>query len=251
MSAMLAEVPNQAGSVSIPSNAESTLSHIGAATSAAHGTVELLDVMGDDLTVVNAARVSFNRTAQEFREADAKLVEFLARERHGSPFEHVVFQFRVSCPIFVAREWFRHRIGSFNEMSGRYVEIPAKYYLPEPGAVRSQYGKPGQYTFEEMAHPQVIMDAIEEASTEAIRAYHRLLERGVAKELARSVLPQGMFTQFIWTVNLRSLTNFLSLRTAPNALLEIREMADQVEAFVRDTTPVCHAAWANGGRQPL
>jgi len=113
-----------------------------------HGFVRLDGAMADDLSVVNGARVSFARRKDEMDASDEGLIRFLMRDRHGSPFEHNAFRFHVRCPIFVAREWFRHRIGSFNEFSMRYAKATEDFYVPEPGDVRSQVGKPGAYSFE-------------------------------------------------------------------------------------------------------
>src|ERR671922_2225435 len=113
-----------------------------------HGFVRLDDSMASDLSVVNAARVSFARRKTELDDADAGLIRFLTRDRHGTPFEHNAFRFHVRCPIFVAREWMRHRVGSFNEFSMRYAKATDDFYVPEPEDVRTQVGKPGAYTFE-------------------------------------------------------------------------------------------------------
>ncbi|MGA1697543.1 MAG: FAD-dependent thymidylate synthase, partial [Ilumatobacteraceae bacterium] len=180
------------------------------------GFVLLDNYMADDLSVVNSARVSFGKRSTEMEEADKKLIAFLMREKHGTPFEHNSFRFHVQAPIFVAREWFRHRIGSFNELSGRYTEIPEKWYVPDPKHVRQQEGKPGHYQFTPMddATGNEMSKVIDEQISRAFRTYHYMLTRGVAKEVARTVLPVGAMTEFWWTVNARSLMNFLSLRVA-------------------------------------
>src|ERR671928_736307 len=113
-----------------------------------HGFVRLDDAMASDLSVVNAARVSFARRKLEMDDSDAGLVRFLMRDRHGTPFEHNAFRFHVRAPLFVAREWFRHRVGSFNEFSMRYARATDDFYVPEPDDVRTQVGKPGSYSFE-------------------------------------------------------------------------------------------------------
>ncbi len=215
-----------------------------------HGFVRLDDAMADDLSVVNGARVSFARRKLEMDESDEALIRFLMRDRHGSPFEHNSFRFHVRCPIFVAREWFRHRVGSFNEFSLRYAKATDDFYIPEAIDVRTQVGKPGAYTFEpvepELAeHTREQLKAVYEA---AFAAYEELVEAGVARELARSVLPVGAYTQFYWTVNARSLMNFVSLRNAEFAQLEIRRYAEAVETFFAERMPVTHAAFVAGGR---
>jgi thymidylate synthase (FAD) len=215
-----------------------------------HGFVRLDDAMADDLSVVNGARVSFARRKTEMETSDEGLIRFLMRDRHGSPFEHNAFRFHIRCPIFVAREWFRHRIGSFNEFSMRYAKATDDFYIPEPEDVRSQVGKPGAYSFEQVS-PELAEETREELEavyTEAYATYNRLVEKGVARELARSVIPVGAYTQFYWTVNARSLMNFVSLRNAEFAQLEIRRFAEAVEAFFAQQMPVTHAAFVANDR---
>jgi thymidylate synthase (FAD) len=215
-----------------------------------HGFVRLDAVMADDLSVANAARVSFARHKDVMDEADAGLIRFLMRDRHGTPFEHNAFRFHIRCPIFVAREWFRHRIGSFNEFSLRYAKATDDFYIPEADDVRSQVGKPGAYTFEpvdsELA--ERTREELRAVYEEAFATYNRLVEQGVARELARSVLPVGAYTEFYWTVNARSLMNFLSLRNAETAQREIRRYAEACETFLAAHMPVTHAAFVATGR---
>jgi thymidylate synthase (FAD) len=218
-----------------------------------HGFVRLDAAMADDLSVVNAARVSFAQRSEEMDERAAGLIRFLMRERHGTPFEHNSFRFHVKCPIFVAREWMRHRTGSFNEWSGRYSQLEQEFYVPEPEDVRTQVGKPGAYTFEQV-DPQLAEEtrASQESVYEhAYRTYEHLLERGIAKEIARNVLPVAIYTQFYWTVNARSLMNFVSLRNAETAQREIRRYGAAVEELFSRQMPATHAAFvANERRAP-
>jgi thymidylate synthase (FAD) len=206
--------------------------------------------MADDLSVVNGARVSFARRKETMEEADAGLIRFLMRERHASPFEHSVFRFHVRCPLFVAREWFRHRWGSFNEFSMRYARATDEFYVPEREDVRTQVGKPGSYSFEpvdaELA--ETARDELRAVYETAYAAYERLVEQGVARELARAVLPVGAYTEFYWTVNARALMNFISLRAAETAQREIRRYAEACERFFAELMPVTHAAFVEGGR---
>ena len=199
-----------------------------------HGFVRLDGAMADDLSVVNGARVSFARRKDEMDASDEGLIRFLMRDRHGSPFEHNAFRFHVRCPIFVAREWFRHRIGSFNEFSMSYAKATDDFYVPDADDVRTQVGKPGAYSFEpvdaELA--EETREELEARLRPGLRGLRRASSRqGVARELARSVLPVGAYTQFYWTVNARALMNFVSLRNAEFAQLEIRRYAEAVEAF--------------------
>ena len=215
-----------------------------------HGFVRVDGVLADDLSVVNAARVSFGRRKEVMDERDEGLIRFLMRDRHGTPFEHNAFRFHIRSPIFVAREWMRHRVGSFNEFSLRYAKATDDFYVPEPEDVRTQVGKPGAYTFEQV-EPELAERTREELRRvyeAAFDAYARLVELGVAREVARSVLPVGAYTEFYWTVNARSLMNFVSLRAAETAQREIRRYADAVEELFSRHMPVTHAAFVANGR---
>ena len=206
--------------------------------------------MADDLSVVNGARVSFARHKTEMDDSDAGLIRFLMRERHGTPFEHNSFRFHIRAPIFVAREWFRHRVGSFNEFSMRYAKATDDFYVPEPDDVRSQVGKPGAYSFEpvEPGIAETTREEMRAVYEAAFSAYERLVELGVARELARSVLPVGAYTEFYWTVNARALMNFLSLRNSETAQREIRRYAEACEQFLAEKMPVTHAAFVANDR---
>ena len=216
-----------------------------------HGFVRLDDCMADDLAVVNAARVSFARRITEMSDADRGLVRFLMRERHATPFEHGVFRFHIKCPIFVAREWMRHRAGSYNEHSARYSELPDEFYVPALEDVRTQVGKPGAYTFEAVDRElaEETRSALESSYRDAYALYRDLIDRGVAREVARMALPVGIYTQFHWTLNARSLMNFLSLRNAETAQREIRRFAEAVELLFAERMPVTHAAFVEYDRR--
>ncbi len=220
-------------------------------SSSPEGFVRLDASMADDLSVVNSARVSFAKQSEELDDSGIGLIKFLMREQHGTPFEHNAFRFHVKCPIFVAREWFRHRIGSFNEFSARYSEVSSDFWEPRITAVREQAGKPGAYSFKPV-HSFVAEESlsiIREANKNSYTAYETLLELGIAKEVARAVLPVSTYTQFYWTVNARSLMNFLSLRNAETAQLEIREYAASIEKFFAEEMPVTYQAWIDNGRK--
>jgi len=206
-----------------------------------HGFVRLDAVNADDLSVVNAARVSFGATQTEMTERDKGLIGFLMREKHGTPFEHNFFRFHIKAPIFVVREWFRHRIGwSYNEYSGRYSELPAVAYLPDSQQIRSQVGKPGAYTFEPLENPQFSKDVMVKSYDESFTTYQKLLEQGVAKEVARMVLPVSTYTEFYATTNARALMNFINLRADETAQWEIRQYAYAVEHFLSSHMPVTY-----------
>ena len=168
----------------------------------------------------------------------------------NTPFEHNSFRFHIRAPIFVAREWFRHRVGSFNEFSMRYARATDEFYVPDAADVRTQVGKPGSYSFEpvgdEIAEAtRTKMQAVYET---AYLAYEQLVELGVAREIARAVLPVGAYTEFYWTVNARSLMNFVSLRNSETAQREIRRYAEACELFLEQLMPVTYAAFVANDR---
>ncbi|HEY3922257.1 MAG TPA: FAD-dependent thymidylate synthase [Gaiellaceae bacterium] len=214
-----------------------------------HGFLALDGVLASDLAVVNAARVSFNALSDEMSERDEGLIGFLMRESHGSPFEHGYFRFIVKAPIFVVREHQRHRAGhSYNEWSGRYSKLDAEFYIPD--YVRTQVGKPGSYSFEpvEPAVRDAAREEIQAVADHAFEAYERMLEQGVAKEVARMALPLAMYTKYFWSCNPRSLMHFCSLRNSEQAQFEIREYAKAAEAFLERVMPVTHSAFVANGR---
>jgi thymidylate synthase (FAD) len=215
-----------------------------------HGFVRLDDAMADDLSVVNGARVSFARRKEEMDESDEGLIRFLMRDRHGTPFEHNSFRFHIRAPIFVVREWMRHRVSSFNEFSLRYAKATDDFYVPEAEDVRSQVGKPGAYSFEPVTDEvaEETREKLQALYEQAYETYQELVELGVARELARCALPVGAYTEFYWTVNARSLMNFLSLRNAETAQREIRRYAEACERFLEQRMPVTYAAFVAGGR---
>jgi thymidylate synthase (FAD) len=213
------------------------------------GFIALDGAFASDLAVANGARVSFNTASQSLTEKDEGLIRFLMRDRHGSPFEHGYFRFIVKAPIFVVREHHRHRAGhSYNEWSGRYSKMRPEFYVPEH--VRTQVGKPGSYTFEpvDAEVKAATRREIEHQAQEAFAAYERMLAMGVAKEVARSVLPLNMYTKYYWSCNPRSLMHFCSLRNSEQAQFEIRQYAEAAESFLAKLMPVTHAAFVANDR---
>ena len=190
--------------------------------------------MGGDLAVVQAARVSFGKGETE-PQRDKKLLQFLLANHHETPFEHSVFKFHIKCPIFVARQWFRHRIASYNEISGRYTTMQEEFCLPEN--LRSQKAVNYQYdTLPEEKNRQLIRQ-ISDFYEKAYALYESLLQQGVAREHARIVLPLSLYTQFYWTINARALINFLSLRLDEHAQYEIRMYAEAIAGIFRQKMP--------------
>lgn len=213
------------------------------------GFIRLDAVSADDLSVVNAARVSFGIQSEELSEKDKGLIGFLMREKHGTPFEHNFFRFHIKAPIFVVREWFRHRIGwSYNEYSGRYSEMACEAYVPDNTQMRTQVGKPGAYTFEPMENPQFSLDRIKMEYMSSFMAYEKLLKEGVAKEVARLVLPVGTYSEFYATTNARALMNFINLRGDEAAQWEIRQYADGLEQFFKEAMPTTYEHFVKNNR---
>lgn len=217
-----------------------------------HGEIELLDIMGDDLSVANAAKVSFSSQLYELDESAIGLINYLLKNKHATPFEHVILKFRIKAPIFVTREWMRHRWSSFNEMSMRYHQPKViDYYIPAYDKIRKQVGKPGAYTFEEINDlntKSLFYEMMQNVIKEADTTYNKLLDLGVAKEIARCVLPVAQYTEFIWTVNVRSLINFLSLRNEKSAQYEIQEYAKVIEEIFSNLLPITYKAFVDAGR---
>ncbi len=225
-------------------------------------TVDLVKSSASDADVVFAARVSTQgerslASVDSDAAESAGLIRFLMRERHGSPFEHSVMTFYVSAPIFVWREHMRHRMASYNEESGRYRVLEPVFYTP--GAERNlvQVGKPGAYEFVPGTPQQhgVVTEAVRTATTEAYRQYERMLDAGVAREVARVVLPVSVYSSAYVTMNARAMMNFLSLRrTSDDSRFpsypqrEIEMVAEQYEQHWARLMPLTHAAFVATGR---
>jgi len=208
--------------------------------------------MGGDNQVAMSAWVSFgNDKESRLKDQDrvAGLINFLMREQHMTPFESSVFTFRVDTPIFVAREFFRHRSASYSEVSGRYTRLSPRFYVPGPERPLVQVGKAGAYQSTEGSYTQhkLVEGELRRIADEAYRAYERMVADGVAKEVARNVLPLSIYTQFYVTMNARNLMHFLGLRTAPDALFEIREVSYQMENFFKEAMPITYHAWKRNG----
>lgn len=212
-----------------------------------HGFVRLIDSMGSDLAVSRAARVSYDA---EGRPEDEKLINYLWKNHHTTPFEAVTFTFEVKAPIFVLRQWHRHRTWSYNELSARYRELPEEFYVPDPVLVGKQSAKSkqarevsSQMTAAEYAHQIELCEAAKNSMKESFRVYQGLLVAGWPRELARSVLPVATYSHMFCTVNLLNLLKFLTLRTHEHAQYEIRVYADAMLELARGVVPTCIQAW--------
>jgi thymidylate synthase (FAD) len=224
-------------------------------------TVELVKSSATDSDVATAARVStvgasHDRVVDLTR--DQGLINYLMRDRHGSPFEHTSFTFYIEAPLFVAREHMRHRAGhSYNEESGRYKELAPVFYVPDRGRNLVQVGKPGAYTFEagSDAHFGRMAANMLTSYTEAYGAYEDMLKAGIAREVARMVLPVGIFTSYYVTCNARSLMHFLGLRTQSADAIqpsfpqrEIEMVAEEMEDHFAELMPLTYVAFSENGR---
>lgn len=213
-----------------------------------HGYVRLVDFMGSDLSIVRAARVSYNAKPRE-DDSDEKLIHYLMKNRHTSPFESVSFTFEVKAPIFIFRQWHRHRTWSYNEVSARYTELPEEFYvpLPEHVGVQSKDNKQvrdlKELTETEKALRQAIADNIWMACTAAHKAYRILLGAGCPRELARGVLSVNTYSKMFATVDLHNLFHFLRLRLHSHAQYEIRVYAEALLSLINPIVPVTVAAF--------
>ncbi len=210
-------------------------------------TVELLDHMGDDLTVVNAARVSMAKHSAQLVDKDEKLILYLAKHNHWTPFSHVTFQFRLKMPIFVAREWFRHTIGiTRNEVSRRYVTDEPEFFTPAEWRSKAEHVKQGSgEVIDSAGRVLEISTAYDKAIETCAEAYETLLNCGVCPEQARMVLPQSMITEFIETGSLYAYARIWRLRTDPHAQKEIQHYAAQVDEAIQKICPVSWSALIN------
>lgn len=222
--------------------------------------VELIESMGSDIDIINAARVSYGKESAYLYDEqgtpyldkrDLGVLRYMMREKHGSPFEMVQLKFRVTAPIKVIWEWVRHRIASYNIKSTRYVEWDKDYYFPQAPEWRRQVGKVGHYTTEQITDGSELhlSVAYEKAMESAFTYYGMLIGMGLHKEVAANVLPMGAMTEMIWSINVRSLLNFLALRTDEHALQEMQLCANMVEALTELIVPNTLALWREYNKQ--
>lgn len=217
--------------------------------SQASGFVELVDYLGNSLTPVNAARVSFAKESSSLSDKDKKLIKYLIKENHTSPFEHNLITFKFKVPLFVARQHMRHRTWSFNEVSRRYTSLNIDFYCPEffrkqhesnrQASIVDSNFNPVLYTLEgEFAdHPCQAQEALEAHINSSLFLYNKMLASGIAREQARMVLPQNLYTTYIGTVNLNNLIKFIKLRDHEGAQQEIQDMALACKAIAKTVWP--------------
>ncbi|MCI5779766.1 MAG: FAD-dependent thymidylate synthase [Lentisphaeria bacterium] len=211
------------------------------------GWVGLIDHLGTESTIVNAARVSFGKLKTEMEERDVKLLEYLIANRHTSPLEHMVFTFSIHCPLFVRGQWHRHRTWSYNEISRRYTEIDMEFYTPT--ALRRQAENNRQAS---VSDPEfdggALIGEIAAHNRASLALYEKLLGAGVCREQARGVLPQNMMVTFWGTVDLSNLLHFLELRDSDHAQWEIREYAVAIKKLIKPLIPNVAAYFAKQGQ---
>ncbi len=210
-----------------------------------HGFVVLTDVMGDDRLPARVARTSFNNASKErSEEQDQKLTKYLVSHGHNTPLEFCQLRFYAKMPIFVARQWVRHRTASINEISLRYVDASEEFYIPAPDRMQKQSESNKQGSSIEIVENEPYCRAVfSKAYSEAYNSYQYLLEEGLAKELARSVLPLGTYTEWYWQTNLHNFLHFCKLRTDPHAQYEIRVYAEAMLKIAESIFPTVVAAW--------
>lgn len=208
-----------------------------------HGYVRLVEHVGNDLSIVRSARVSYNADWRPHGD-DVKLINYLVKNHHTSPFESVVFTFEVSAPIFVFRQWHRHRTWSFNEISARYAELPEVFYIPEVSQITTQSKDNKQMRTGDI-HPQAehLQDMISTQCKNAFWNYHVMIRLGCPRELARGVLPVNTFSRMFATVDLHNLFHFLKLRLHEHAQFEIRVYAQAMLELIEPIVPAAVAAW--------
>lgn len=212
------------------------------------GFIRCEEIFGDETVIVNAARVSFGKRKTVLDDQDDRLIGYLLRNRHYSPFRHVMFRFHIKAPEFVMRQWFKHVVGcewtstipsqlhGWNEISGRYVEM-MEWYVPSMWRRQSQNSKQGSQGELDDNDQTICDDLYKESIDKSFQTYHQLLEMGVAKEQARIVLPLTVYTETIWTASLQALTHFIQLRDEEHAQMEIREYAHVLSEMLKEKFP--------------
>lgn len=214
------------------------------------GFVRLVDYLGGDQRIVQAARVSYGSGTKSFRQ-DRALIHYLLRNWHTSPFEQVQLTFHTKMPVFVARQWVRHRTARLNEISGRYSVMKDEFYVPDPEQIRPQSSDNKQGRSEERFSPEVEQEVIRlfsEEQAQVYGTYQKLLDLGVARELARNNLPLSLYTEWYWQIDLHNLFHFLRLRMDPHAQYEIRVYAEALAQCAKAVAPIAYEAFEEHAR---
>ena len=211
------------------------------------GWIGLIDHLGTETTIVNAARVSFGKIKNEMEERDVKLLEYLIAHKHTSPLEHMVFTFSVHCPLFVRGQWHRHRTWSYNEISRRYTEIDLECYTPRELRRQAESDRQASVADPDFDSTE-LSKAVFEHNRQSLALYEKLLASGVCREQARGVLPQNMMVTFWGTVDLSNLLHFLELRDSEHAQYEIREYAVAIKKLIKPIIPNVAAYFEKKGQ---
>ena len=219
-----------------------------------NGFLKLLDTFGDELTIVNAARVSFGVVKEELDQKDIKLIKYLYKHKHFSPFRHLMFRFHIKAPEFVMRQWDKHVVGAettssyptkdhaWNEISGRYKPVD-DFYMPKIWRKQSASSKQASDGTLDEDNNNEINDLFMNYMATSIHVYEQMIKKGVAKEEARIVLPLNQYTEVIWTCSAQALLNFIELRDEPTAQVEIRDYAVKMREIVKERFPVLYDVW--------
>ncbi len=217
------------------------------------GTVTLIDIMPKEYTseilkcdeaIVQSARVSYGQQSKGDK-ADASLVKYLIENDHGTPTESVIFKFHIKCPIFVQRHIVKHRMSTMNEISARYTVVSDEWYIPNPMRQQSINNRQASQGELQGSRNQQLTEEFNNHCQEIYKFYRKMIDSGVAKEQARSILPQAMYTQFYFTLNLRSVMNFCKLRNSPDAQWETQQIAQAIEKIIKQTNPVSYEIFRN------
>ena len=212
-----------------------------------YGYVKLLDWMGTDHDVVAAARVSYEKGNRQVKD-DEKLIDYLLSHEHTTPFEMVETKWEVKLPIFVARQWIRHRTASVNELSARYSVMDDEFGLSEELRVQDTKNKQSSIRFVDHENHVYLNQRRQKAANLCYDVYEEAIDRGVGREQAREVLPVAIMTKWVWKIDLKNLFHFLNLRTDSHAQKEIRDYADIMSEIVRERVPLCFAAFVENWR---
>lgn len=211
------------------------------------GWVGLIDTLGSETTIVNAARVSFGKIREEMDERDEKLLYYLIENKHTSPLEHIVFTFSVHCPLFVRGQWHRHRTWSYNEISRRYTDVDIEFYVPPKLRIQAENNRQAS-SLDENFEDSALREMIQKQNEASYKAYEELLAAGVCREQARGVLSQNMMVTFWGTVDLNNLLHFLELRDSEHAQWEIREYAIAIKKLIKPIVPHVAAYFESKGQ---
>lgn len=211
-----------------------------------HGYVILRDVMGDDADIANSARISYDYQGPS---KDRGLLRYLMRHKHSSPFEMAELKFEIKMPIFVCRQWIRHRTANVNEMSARYTVLPSEMFVPEELHLQSDENNQGREGHMEKSDESKCLKLIDWTNEKVYAVYEELLEAGVTRELARGVLPLNVYTKMVWKIDLHNLFHFLKLRLDPHAQKEIRVYAEVIEKLVALKFPLAYEAFVDYSKE--